>query len=92
MEFFDDGGQYRDTASDEYRMKPTTCDYLPDVAHLEIKSGTLPAHYGDSVTVQCSSGFMLRGDTTIICYPERGFDGTVSCEESKDISNFPYQP
>ena len=90
--FWDDGGDERDTASDEYRMKPTTCDSLPDVAHLEIKTGSLPAHYKDSVTVQCSSGFTLRGDTTIICYPERRFDGTVSCEESEDIPYFHYQP
>ena len=73
-------GPTMDTASDKYR-RASSCDSLPDVAHLEIISGTLPVYQGTEVTVKCNVGFTLEGDDVITCNQGSEFTGRSSCQK-----------
>lgn len=77
--FYKGGDADDDTASDEYRIAPQTCTALPDTANLEIDSGTLPVEQGAKVTVKCSDGYRLEGNTIITCHQGKVFVGTSSC-------------
>ena len=84
--FWDGGHSDDDTASDGYRTAATTCDALPDLANLEMKSGVLPVNLGTEVTVKCSEGFTLEGDEIITCLLGNHFIDTdsPSCLKSKE--------
>ena len=77
--FFNNGeGDEDDNASDMYRIIPK-CDSLPNIAHLGNKSGKLPVNQGTEVTVKCSEGYILGGDSVITCQQEQEFTGNPLC-------------
>ena len=73
------GGQGDDdNASDGYRGIPT-CVSLPDIPHLELKTGVLPVNQGGEIEVKCRDGYRLDGDDVITCIQGDEFAGETVC-------------
>ena len=67
-----------DNASDGYRGIPK-CVSLPEIPHLELKTGELPVNQGSEVEVKCSAGYRLDGDDVITCNQGDKFVGETVC-------------
>ena len=83
--FWKSGYTTDDTASDEYRMAPKTCTSLPDKANLEIESGKLPVEQGTEITVKCSEGFRLEGNSVLTCNHGNFLSSITSCLGGKNL-------